>query len=413
MELQINEARFRDTFETYSQIGATKNGGLHRLALSEADRAVRNQFVDDLETLGIETWVDTVGNIFGRRDGDQELSPVLIGSHLDSQPHGGCYDGQLGVLCALETLRALDDQNINTDRPIEIVNWTNEEGSRFNLAPLGSATFVGEFSIEEALSAQDEDGVSVAAALEEIGFDGEEPCEPHPIDSFLELHIEQGPRLEEDGDDIGVVQGIVGMRWLRVTITGEADHAGTTPMYDRSDALATATTVIQQLRTLGSYLSDDAVLTVGELDIEPGSINTIPETVSFTIDLRCYDDGTRATALTRIERELSAATERQGTSFEIKEIMNTNQTEFSSRVQRAIATSADRTGATSQQMISGAGHDAMYVSDIADTAMIFVPSVDGKSHSKDEYTEWEDVLTGAAVYANATMELAKANDCEH
>ncbi len=407
MDLRIDESRFRETFDTYSQIGSTENGGLNRLTLTESDKQVRDQFVSDLEALDLDVWVDELGNIFGRREGERDdRDPVQIGSHLDSQPYGGRYDGQLGVLCALETFRVLDDEGIATDHPVEIVNWTNEEGSRFNLAPTGSATFVGEFGVDETLADEDSDGVTVGEALEEIGYDGDEPCTPHPIDSHLELHIEQGPILEESGDDVGVVRGVVGMQWLRVTISGEADHAGTTPMHDRQDALATATTAIDRLRTLASYLADDAVLTIGELDVEPSSINIIPESVTFTIDLRCYDDDVRAEAVERIERELSAATAREGTSFELEEIMSVDHTEFSSRVQDAIVDAADTVGADRQSMVSGAGHDAMYVSEITDTAMIFVPSVDGKSHREDEFTEWDDVVTGANVFLNATYNLA-------
>jgi N-carbamoyl-L-amino-acid hydrolase len=227
------------------------------------------------------------------------------------------------------------------------------------------------------------------------------------IDSYLELHIEPGPILEDNKDDIGVVRGVVGMQWLRVTITGEADHAGTTPMHDRCDALATATTAIDQIRTLTSYLPDNAVLTVGELEVKPSSINIIPEKVMFTIDIRCYDDDVRADAVEQVKRELSAATSREGTSFEHEEIMSVDHTEFSPRVQDAIVDAADAVNADWQSMVSGAGHDAMYINDITETAMIFAPSVDGKSHREDEYTEWNDVVRSANVYVNAAFNLAQ------
>lgn len=234
MGLTINEGRFRNAFETYSEIGGPKDGGLHRLALSDADKRVRDKFVDDLKSIGMDVWVDKVGNIFGRREGQNpNADPVLIGSHLDSQPYGGQYDGQLGVLCALETLRTFEEQNIQTKRPIEIVNWTNEEGSRFNLAPLGSGTFVNEYSLEEALAVEDTAGITVQEELKRIGYDGDAACKPRDIHSHIELDIEQGPKLAQTDTSVGVVTGVVGMAWFRAQIKGVANHAGTTPLYER------------------------------------------------------------------------------------------------------------------------------------------------------------------------------------
>mgnify|MGYP002761316079 FL=1 len=231
----IDPDRLESAFEAYSAIGRTENDGLHRLALSEADARIRDRFVADLEALDLAVRVDEVGNIFGRREGtDPDTAPVLIGSHLDSQPYGGRFDGQLGVLSALETLRAFDDDGVDHERPIEIVNWTNEEGSRFKPALMGSGAFTGQLDTDAVLETTDADGVSVAEALAEIGYDGDEPAEPQePYHAALELHVEQGPKLEEAGRSVGIVRGVLGMAWLEVTVHGDADHAGPSPTHAR------------------------------------------------------------------------------------------------------------------------------------------------------------------------------------
>jgi N-carbamoyl-L-amino-acid hydrolase len=408
MTLTVDEQRFREAFETYSAIGETENGGLHRLALSDADRRARDQFVDDLESLGLDVRIDEVGNVFGRREGrNDDADPVLIGSHLDSQPYGGRFDGQLGVLCAMETLQTLDDRGITTERPIEIVNWTNEEGARFNLAPLGSGVFVGEYSLEEALAAEDGDGITVREELERIGYDGDAACEPRDYHAHVELHIEQGPKLAQSGTSVGVVTGVVGMAWLRARIEGAANHAGTTPLYEREDALYTAVDALDRIQSLPSRLTDEIVITVGEFDISPGSINIVPAEAEFTLDVRTPDDAARVDAIEKIEAILASAAETAGTESDLTELFQVDHTEFSPRVRQRIREAAADVDADHVEMTSGAGHDAMYVSEIADTAMIFVPSIGGISHNEDEFTPWDDCVTGANVYANAAYRLAE------
>lgn len=407
--VSIDEDRFRDTFETYSEIGRTENDGLHRLTLSEADKQVRDQFVEDLEKLDLDIRIDEVGNIFGRREGtDPDAEPVLIGSHLDSQPYGGRFDGQLGVLSALETLRAFEDEGVEHRRPVEIVNWTNEEGSRFKPALMGSGTFVGEFDVDETLSQTDSDGTSVKEALEEIGYRGDAPCEPRePIHSYLELHIEQGPILEEKDRSVAVVEGIYGMAWLEATITGESDHAGPSPMHSRSDALVAATDVVQGIRRLSNRLSDDVVTTVGELDVSPGSINVIPSEVTFTVDVRSYNDEVVAELVDRVDTELAAACEREGTEYELEKLWHIPHTEFAQSIREAGVEAAETMDISYQTMVGGAGHDANYLADITDAGMLFVPSVDGKTHNEAEYTEWPDAVDGAKAFAEATRRLAE------
>lgn len=405
--LTIDEERFQESFETYSAIGSTNNNGLHRLALTDEDKHVRDQFVADLESLGVDIRIDQIGNIFARRDGqNQDAAPILIGSHLDSQPYGGRYDGQLGVLTALETLRTLEDEGIDTKRPIEIVNWTNEEGSRFQHAMLGSAVFIEKTDLSEALDLTDVEGNRLGDELTRIGYAGTDAVEPFDIHAYLELHIEQGPILEEHGNAIGVVDGVFGITWLRATIHGETDHAGPTPMHTRRDAMATAADAISEINRLPNRLSADAVSTVGELRVEPDSINVIPDVVEFTVDLRSYDDDVVAEAIERTEAEIVAACNRHGTTYELEEIWKTCHTEFSPRVRDAIADTAESLDVTYESIVSGAGHDATNVNQAFPAGMLFVPSVDGKTHNEAEYTAWGDCVTGANVYANAILALA-------
>ena len=408
----IDAERFRKTFEQYAAIGRTDADGLHRLALSSADETVRDRFVSDLEALGLAVRVDGIGNVFGRAAGtDPDAAPVLIGSHLDSQPYGGRFDGQLGVLSALETLRSFEDAGVEHRRPIEIVNWTNEEGSRFKPALMGSGTFIGEFDVAETLDRTDSDGVTVAEALRRIGYDGAEPCEPRePYDSYLELHIEQGPKLEAAGLAVGAVEGVFGMAWLEATIHGDADHAGPSPMHSRRDALVAASDVVGAVRRLSNRVADDVVTTVGELEVSPGSINVVPAEARLTVDVRSYDDDAVAELVERVEREVEAACEREGVTYDLEEIWRIPHTEFSPRVSQTVLDAATATGVDHQAMVSGAGHDATYLNEITDAAMVFVPSVDGKTHNEAEYTEWADALAGARIFAEATKRLAARPD---
>lgn len=405
----IDTDRFEESFQTYSEIGRTENDGLHRLTLSSTDKEARDQFVDDLEELGLDVRIDELGNIFGRREGtDPDASPVLIGSHLDSQPYGGRFDGQLGVLTALETLRAFESEGVEHQRPVEIVNWTNEEGSRFKPATMGSGTFVGEFEAEEILSRTDADGTTVEKALEEIGYRGSEPCEPpQEYHAFLELHVEQGPKLEDAGLSVGVVEGVFGLSWSEATIDGEADHAGPSPMYSRNDALVAAADSVAAIRRLSNRQSDDLVTTVGEIEVAPDSINVIPSEARFTIDARSYDDDAVAETVSNIKREIENACEREGAEYEFEEIWRLPHTEFSSNVVETALDAAREIDASHQRMVSGAAHDAVYMNEITEAAMLFVPSVDGKTHNEDEYTEWTDAVEGARVYAETTERLAE------
>lgn len=409
--IEIDNQRFRDAFETYSAIGATEQGGLHRLALTNSDREARDQFTANLRNLDLDIRIDAVGNMFGRRDGtDPNAAPVLIGSHLDSQPYGGRFDGQLGVLTALETLRVLEEHDIETERPIEIVNWTNEEGSRFQHAMLGSAVFVGELDWKTALDMTDTEGTRLGDALKHIDYDGEQPAQSRDYHAYLELHVEQGPKLAEHEASIGAVDGVFGIKWLEATIQGKTDHAGPTPMHTRHDAVATAADAISEINTLPNRLSTDAVTTVGRIRTEPDSINVVPDLVEFTIDIRSANDATVQETTERVATELAAACERHGTTYDLETIWQTPTTEFTPEIRDTVTDAAATLGVAHERLVSGAGHDAKNLSRIMPAGMVFVPSVGGTTHNEAEFTEWDDCIAGANVYANAVLSLSGCNE---
>jgi len=403
--IEIDPERFRESFDRYAEIGATENDGLDRLTCTEADREARDALVADCEGLGLDVRVDEIGNVFARREGrDPDADPVLIGSHLDSQPRGGRFDGQLGVLSALETLRAFDEGGWATDRPVELANWTNEEGSRFERAMLGSAVFAGKTTLSEALALTDDTGTSLGEALSGIGYRGE-PVEIDPH-ACLELHVEQGPRLAEADVPVGIVEGVFGVAWLRVTIEGEANHAGPTPMHARRDALAAAVDAIDAIGELPGRLSPEAVATVGRISVEPDSINVIPSRATFTVDVRADSDAVVERAIERVERELAAACDRHGTEFDLEERWRSERVTFSPAVREALARAADSCDVPALELPSGAGHDAVSLVPVTDSGMVFVPSEDGITHNEREFTEWEDAVAGARVFATATYDLA-------
>jgi len=317
----IDADRFEKTFRRYSQIGRTDDDGLHRLTLTETDRNVRDLFVEDLESLGLDIRIDEIGNIFGRRPGTDPDAAPADRDHIltHSRTAVGSTDSS-EYSPALETLRTFEDAGVDHRRPIEIVNWTNEEGSRFKPALMGSGTFIGEFDVTDTLKHTDADGVTVAEALEQIGYNGEEPCEPRePYDSYLELHIEQGPKLEEAGLAVGAVEGVFGMAWLEATIHGDADHSvrhRCIPVETRSSPR-----LISSLRFAASQTaSHDVVTTVGELEVSPGSINVVPAEARLTIDVRSYDDDAVAELVDRVE-EIEAACNRENVSYDLEEIL--------------------------------------------------------------------------------------------
>lgn len=408
MRIDIDRGRFVETMKTQAEFGGTENGGLHRLTLSDADKAVRDWFVEQLEALELEVRIDEFGNVFGRREGtDPDAAAVLVGSHLDSQPYGGIYDGPLGVIAGLEFVRTLVDEGIDTRHPVEVVNWTNEEGSRFPPAMQGSGVWAGAHDLEAEYEKTDRDGNTLRDELERIGYLGDEPAEPREeYEAYLELHVEQGPYLEENDEDVGVVTGIVGLNWGEVTFRGQANHSGTTPMHYREDALVAAADVITAIRRLPSTLGSRTVGTTGVVDLEPNSINIVPEEVTFTWDVRDVDDDVLATAEERVREEVAAAADREGVEYEVEQLMEEDSVDFADRCVDAVQRAADDLGYDSMQLVSGAGHDATHAASVCDTAMVFAVSEGGKSHTEDEYTSWSDCYSAANTLANAALELA-------
>ena len=408
MSIEIDRERFVGTMKEQAEIGATDGGGLHRLALSDEDRRARDWFVAQMEDEGLEITVDEFGNTFGYRKGTApDAGTVLVGSHLDSQPYGGIYDGAMGVVAALELVRTLNDEGIETKRPIEIVNWTNEEGSRFQPAMQGSGVWADAHDIEEEYAKTDMDGNSLEAELERIGYRGDTPAEPQrEYDSYLELHIEQGPYLEDNDADVGVVTGIVGFSWGSITFHGEANHSGPTPMHYRSDALVAAADVITQIRRIPSTLGERTVGTTGYINAEPNSINIIPDEVTFTWGFRDPNMDVVEEAQARVLAEAEWAAEREGVDWDYEDRMWAESVRFADECVDAVEHAAEGLDYDSMRIFSGAGHDATHTHKLMDTGMVFSVSEDGKSHTEEEYTSWSDCYKAANTFANAAVELA-------
>jgi N-carbamoyl-L-amino-acid hydrolase len=403
--MRIDRKRLERTIEELGRIGATERGGLSRLALTDEDRQARDLMVRWMREAGLAVSVDRMGNIFGERRGAGG-PPVMLGSHIDSVPTGGRYDGQLGVLCGLEVIRALDDGGVRTRHPVTLVIFTNEEGARFQPAMIASGVMAGKIALEDAYNARDRDGRRLVDELERIGYLGPEPCVPRPMRAYLELHIEQGPVLEEAGLAVGVVEGIVAIGWSRLTIHGVQDHAGPTPMRIRHDALVAAAEVVRGVRGIATAIGGDIVTTVGSLTVHPNIVNAIPGRVALSIDIRDPRSETIDRALPMVDAVVREACAREGVPYELEHYWRVPYTPFAAEVVDAIERAARAVGAPYRRMISGAGHDAQYMAAIAPAGMIFVPSRGGRSHCEEEFTPMDDIEHGANTLLLATADLA-------
>jgi N-carbamoyl-L-amino-acid hydrolase len=389
-----------------AQIGATAKGGICRLTLTDLDRQVRDWFKTQCEALGCSVTVDEVGNMFARRPGrNPTLSPIAMGSHLDTQPTGGKFDGALGVLAALEAMRTLHDLGYETNAPIEIVNWTNEEGARFAPAMLASGVFAGVFSADFALSRTDRDGKTFGAELERIGYKGDENAGRRKFSAMFELHIEQGPILESEGRMIGVVQGIQGIRWYEVTVTGQDAHTGTTPMTLRKNALLGAARVIDRIDAIAREHSPDAVGTVGLIESRPNSRNVIPGEVFFTVDFRHPHEQVLDLMEAKLRAALAGILRPLNLAYQEACIWSSPPVQFAPALIDCVRIAAAKAGFASRDIISGAGHDAAYVARVAPTTMIFVPCRGGISHNEAESTSFDECAAGAQVLLNAVLEF--------
>jgi len=405
-EVGIDRKRLEQSIDELGRIGATPRGGLTRVALTDEDKRGRDLMVRWMRDAGLRVSIDQMGNIFGERAGREPLPPVMMGSHIDSVPTGGKYDGQLGVLCGLETIRALDTHRIRTRHPVTLAIFTNEEGARFQPAMIASGVMAGKIALEDAYNARDKDGLRLVDELERIGYLGAEPCVPRPLRAYLELHIEQGPFLEEEGLAVGVVEGIVAISWSRLTIHGVQDHAGPTPMRIRHDALVAAADVVSGVRTIAREIGGELVTTVGNLTVSPNIVNAIPGKVTLSIDMRDPQDATLDRALPRLDWVVREACEREGVRYELEHYWRVPRTPFDRDVVAAVERAARATGAGYRRILSGAGHDAQYMAAIGPTGMVFVPSRDGRSHCEEEFTPMDDIEHGANTLLGAALELA-------
>jgi N-carbamoyl-L-amino-acid hydrolase len=404
--LRINAERLWDSLMETAKIGATPNGGITRLALSDEDRAVRDWFKAAAEGIGCKVMIDQMGNMFASRPGrNSDLSPIAIGSHLDTQPRGGKFDGALGVLGALEVMRTLHEAGYDTHAPVEIINWSNEEGARFAPAMLASGVFAGAFTIEFAHSRQDRDGRKFSDELRRIGYLGAEKAGGHKLAAMFELHIEQGPILAEEGATIGVVTGAQGVRWYDVTVYGEQAHAGATPMHLRRDALLGAARLIGGIDALARGFAPHAVATVGAIECRPNSRNTIPGEVFFTVDLRHPDDDVLAEMESRMREVFTEVLKPLRLAFDAKCIWTSPAVVFDPELIGCVTQAAALAGYSARRISSGAGHDAVYVARMAPTAMIFIPCLGGISHSEAESATVKDCAAGTQVLLNAVIEL--------
>ena len=404
--MKIDRKRLEATIEELGRVGATARGGLTRLALSDEDKQGRDLMIAWMRQAGLRVTVDQMGNIFGERPGAPGHAPVMMGSHVDSVPTGGKYDGQLGVLCALEAIRVLNDQRVRTRHPVTLVIFTNEEGARFQPAMIASGVMAGKIALEDAYNARDKDGLRLVDELERIVYLGAEPCEPRPLRAYLELHIEQGPQLEEEGLSVGVVEGIVAIAWSRLTIHGVQDHAGPTPMRIRHDALVAAAEVVAGVRGIARELGGDLVTTVGNLTVGPNIPNAIPGRVTLSIDMRDPSDATLDRARPRLDRLVAEACQREGVTYELEHYWRVPYTPFDRDVVDAVERAARASGARHRRILSGAGHDAQYMAAIGPTGMVFVPSRGGRSHCEEEFTAIDDIEDGANTLLGAALELA-------
>ena len=404
--LKINGERLWASLMAMAEIGATARGGSCRLALSAEDKAGRELFSHWCKAAGLTLSVDAIGNLFARRAGtDNDAAPVMIGSHLDTQPEGGRFDGVYGVLAGLEVIRSLDDHGIQTRKPLEIAVWTNEEGARFTPAMLGSAVFTGALALNKALATTDGDGISVAEALRTIGYNGERSL-GGAVDAYFEAHIEQGPILEDNAKSIGVVTGGQAIRWLDVRVEGMAAHAGTTPMALRKDAMYGAAKMIQALENLAADFAPQGLTTVGELSIAKSSRNTIPGVLDFTVDLRHHRDADIDAMEQQVRARLQAIADNRGLSVTITPHWISPATPFDAQCVACVQASVDALGYSQQTIISGAGHDAIHLARYCPTAMIFIPCVGGLSHNEAEDVLPEDVRQGTDVLLNAVLKRA-------
>ncbi len=406
--VRVNGARLWDSLMEMARIGATPKGGCKRLTLTDLDKQGRELFRSWCEKAGCTIKVDEMGNMFARREGEEpSLPPVFVGSHLDTQPTGGRFDGVLGVLGALEVVRSLNDLRIKTRHPIEVVNWTNEEGSRFAPAMVSSGVFAGVFTKDFAYSRVDAEGKTLGDELKRIGFKGDEPVGGRPVHAYFELHIEQGPILEDESIDVGVVTHGQGQRWYEIRLTGFESHAGSTPMPRRKDALLGAARIVELVNAIGLSKAPLGVSTVGMLNPYPNSRNVIPGEVFMTCEFRHPDNPTLTAMDEALKAGVEEITKKIGLAYELKQVFYYEPVAFDPSCVDTVRRAAQHFGYSHRNIVSGAGHDACYMARVAPSSMVFTPCVDGISHNEAEDIKQEWSTAGANVLMHAALEKAE------
>ncbi len=410
MNLSVDGERLWDSLMKMAKIGATTKGGVCRLALTDLDRQARDLFISWCRSVGCSITIDQFGNIFARREGhDSSKPPVITGSHLDSQPTGGKFDGAYGVLAGLEVLRTLNDTGYRTVAPIEVVVWTNEEGSRFSPPMIGSGTFAGIFDLEYARGQVDEVGITQGEALESIGYSGSAAVRGRSVGAYFEAHIEQGPILEKENKFVGSVIGAQGQRWYLVRINGDEAHAGTTPMTARKDALHAAARMITDVNSIAFAHPPYAVGTVGRLYSSPNSRNVIPGSVELTIDLRHPEEDQLEIMDAELREALKAVADDLGLLVKVEQDYYAEPISFDQSCIGLVRSAAENFGYSYRDIVSGAGHDAVNIARIAPTGMIFIPCEDGISHNERESATLEHLVAGCNVLLYAMLGMA---DCD-
>ncbi|MGI9510757.1 MAG: Zn-dependent hydrolase [Geminicoccaceae bacterium] len=406
--LRINGDRLWDTLLEMAAIGPGVAGGNNRQTLTDEDAEGRRLFQRWCEAEGLSTGVDQMGTMFARREGtDPDALPVMVGSHLDTQPTGGRYDGVLGVLAGLEIIRTLNELDIKTRHPIVVVNWTNEEGTRFAPAMLASGVFAGVHDLDWAYARQDADGKTFGDELARIGFRGDEDIGARKMKAFFELHIEQGPILEDEGIDIGVVTHGQGLRWLQFTLTGRESHTGSTPMPKRINAGLGMARITELVDEIAWFHAPNAVGAVGHCDVYPNSRNIIPGKCVFTVDFRSPDLNVLNDMVARLEDGANKVAEAIGLGIEIEQVGAFDPVTFDEGCVTAIRGAAERLGYSHRNIVSGAGHDACWINRVAPTAMVMCPCKDGLSHNEAEDITKEWSTAGAEVLFHAVLETAE------
>ncbi|PUA98997.1 N-carbamoyl-L-amino-acid hydrolase [Acidovorax sp. 107] len=405
--LRINGQRLWDSLMELAQIGATPKGGVCRLTLTDLDKQGRDLVTRWAREAGMTVTIDKIGNGFMRRLGrNNSLPPIMTGSHIDTQPTGGKFDGNYGVLAGIEVVRTLNDHGIETEAPIEVAFWTNEEGSRFVPVMMGSGVFAKAFTLEHAYAATDTEGKTVKGELERIGYIGDQEPGDHPIGAYFETHIEQGPVLEDNDKTIGVVSGVLGIRWFDCTVTGMEAHAGPTPMALRKDAMLAATRIMQDVVAAAHRHPPHGRGTVGMVQVFPNSRNVIPGRVKFSIDLRNSTDALVDAMAAEVKAFADQVAQEHGVQVHIEMVSSYPAQLFQPECVEAVGRAAAKLGYSHMPAVSGAGHDAVYMAKLAPSGMIFIPCKDGISHNEIEDAKPEHIEAGCNVLLHAMLERA-------